>query len=212
VIANTPWEAHLMTYLFAAPQERIHIVPNGVEKIFLNSSQVERGSWLVCTATITERKRVLELATAVIAAQTPLWIIGKAYADTDPYAQRFFALARQYPQFIRYEGAISDRAQLAKIYRAARGFVLLSTMETRSLSAEEAAACACPLLLSDLPWAHATFGSHAVYCPIASSERTAANLRAFYDAAPALPPPPKPKTWDDIAHQLKTIYQSVLKS
>ena len=85
IIANTPWEAYLMAYLFNAPQERIHIVPNGVEKIFFNSSQGERGPWLVCTATITERKRVLELAAAGIASKTPLWIIGKAYADTDPY-------------------------------------------------------------------------------------------------------------------------------
>ncbi len=61
---------------------------------------------------------------------------------------------------LRYEGAIQDRARLARIYREARGFVLLSAMETRSLSAEEAAACECPLLLSDLPWAHSAFWRH----------------------------------------------------
>jgi glycosyltransferase involved in cell wall biosynthesis len=212
VIANTSWEAHLMTYLFAAPPTRIHIVPNGVEDVFLNSSVAERGKWLVCTATITERKRILELAQAAISAQTPLWIIGKAYADTDPYALQFFALTRQHSQFIRYEGAISDRAQLAKIYRAARGFVLLSTMETRSLSAEEAAACACPLLLGDLPWAHATFGEHATYCPISSPERTAGYLKQFYQQAPVLPSPIKPLAWIEVARQLKTIYEGVLSA
>jgi glycosyltransferase involved in cell wall biosynthesis len=210
VIANTSWEAHLMTYLFAAPPERIHIVPNGVEDVFLNSPPAERGKWLVCTVTITGRKRVLELAEAAVHAQTPVWIIGKAYADMDPYAQQFFALARKNSQFVRYEGAVSDRAQLAKIYREARGFVLLSTMETRSLSAEEAAACGCPLLLSDLPWARATFGEHAAYCPIASPAQTAGFLKSFYQSAPKLKPPPRPVSWREVAGQLKTIYESVL--
>ena len=210
-IANTPWEANLMHYLFDAPKERVHVVPNGVEEIFLNSPKAARGQWLVCTTTLTERKRVLELAQAAVAAQTPVWIIGRAYADTDPYAQQFLMLAKKHPAILRYEGAISDRARLAQIYREARGFVLLSAMETRSLSAEEAAACECPLLLSDLPWARSTFASNATYCPLTKSvETTAKALRAFYDAAPKLPPPPRPATWLDIGRQLKSIYEQVL--
>jgi glycosyltransferase involved in cell wall biosynthesis len=210
-VANTGWEAHLMNYLFGAPRERVHVVPNGVEDIFLNSAPAVRGQWLVCAATITERKRVLELAEAAEAARTPLWVIGKPYSDSDSSAQKFFALAKQQPQILRHEGAIADRARLAQIYREARGFVLLSAMETRSLSAEEAAACGCPLLLSDLPWARSTFGEHAAYCPIAGPERTAGFLRKFYDAAPSLEPPPKPAAWSDVARQLKAIYEEVLE-
>ena len=211
-IANTSWEAHLMNYLFGTPEERIHVVPNGVEEIFLNSQKAPREKWLVCTATITERKRILELAQAAVRAKTPLWVIGKAYSDSDAYAQKFFALAKQNLQFIRYEGAISNRAQLAKIYREARGFVLLSAMETRSLSAEEAAACECPLLLSDLPWARSTFGEPATYCPIRSTESTAQILKKFYSEAPQLPPPLKPATWEDVARQLEKIYESVFNT
>jgi len=209
-IANTDWEAHLMNYLFGALTERVHVVPNGVEEVFLNSAPAVRGPWLVCTATITERKRVLELAGAAVRAKTPLWIIGKSYSDSDSYARKFFALAKQQPQILRHEGAISDRARLAQIYREARGFVLLSAMETRSLSAEEAAACECPLLLSDLPWAQSTFGGHAGYCPVVTPERTAGFLRKFYDAAPSLEPPPKPAAWSDVARRLKAIYERVL--
>jgi len=212
IIANTPWEAYLMTYLFAAPQPNLYTVPNGVEDIFLNSSPVPRSPWLVCTATITERKRVLELAQAAVFAQTPVWIIGKAYAENDPYAQQFFSLAKQHSQIIRYEGAISDRVRLAKIYREAHGFVLLSTMETRSLSAEEAAACECPLLLSDLPWARSTFGEYARYCPIDSVRQTAVHLKDFYQQAPTLKPPLKPLTWLEVAGQLKNIYERLLST
>ncbi len=79
-IANTPWEAELMRNVFGAPGERVHVVPNGVEEVFLNSAPVSRGKWLICSATITVRKRVLELAEAAVLGQTPIWFVGKPYS------------------------------------------------------------------------------------------------------------------------------------
>jgi len=35
-------------------------------------------------------------------------------------------------------------------------------------------------------------------------------LKRFYDAAPSLPVPPRPKTWLQIAEQIKEIYASLL--
>ncbi len=211
-VALTSWEAWLMADLFEAPPERIHVIPNGTEDVFLQSRPGRRGPWMVCTATITERKRVLEVAAAAVQAQTPLWIIGKPYSTSDAYAQRFLELARAHPQTIRYEGPIEDRARLAQVYREARGFVLLSAMESMSLSALEAAACECPLLLSDLPWARTVFGQSACYCPVPrSAERTAVFLRQFYDAAPGLKPPPRPLTWLEVGQQLKRLYEALLK-
>lgn len=209
-IALTSWEAFMMTLLFNAPPEKVHVVPNGVEEVFFQSEKASRGRWLVCTATVTERKRVLELAEAAIEAKTPLWIIGKPYGESDPYARRFLTVAREHPEVIRYEGAISDRGQLARIYREARGFVLLSTMESLSLSALEASACECPLLLSDLPWARTTFKEDARYCPVASPSRTAPLLRQFYEQAPNLKPPPRPPTWAEVAMQFKKLYERLL--
>lgn len=213
-LANTAWEAHLMSYLFAAPKERVHVLPNGVEQIFLTAPAAPaRGPWLVCAATITERKRILELAQAAIRAQTPVLIVGQPYSDSDPYAQRCYALARQQPRFVRLESVpFGERAKLAEILCAARGFVLISAMETRSLAAEEAAACRCPLLLSDLPWARSVFGTMASYCPLADVAATARCLREFYDKAPTHPIPEKPKSWAEVGLQLKGIYQSVLTS
>jgi glycosyltransferase involved in cell wall biosynthesis len=211
IVALTPWEAHLMKYLFGATPEKTVVVANGVEDVFLRAQPVERGPWLVCTATITERKRVLELAQAAVAAQTPLWVIGRAYDENDAYALQFLKLAKQFPNFVRYGGGINDRKELAGIYRAARGFVLLSTMESQSLSAAEAAACGCPLLLSDLPWARSTYGGGTTYVsPRAKPAVTAAALRAFYDAAPQLPVPPLPLNWLEIGRQLKVIYERTL--
>ena len=212
-LALTDWEARLMHKLYGAPPDKTHVVPNGAEDIFLNSQPAPRGPWLVCTATITKRKRVLELAEAAVRAQTPLWIIGKPYAESDAYAQRFLALVRAQPSILRYAGPIPDRARLAQVYREARGFVLLSAMESLSLSALEAAACECPLLLSRLPWATTVFHESACYCPVASSAaRTAGFLRQFYDAAPGLKPPPRPLSWLEVGRQLKRLYEALLST
>ena len=212
-VALTGWEAQLMREVFGAVTKRIHIIPNGVEEVFFTAAaNASRGKWLVCTATITERKRVLELASTAVLAQTPVWIIGRPYAENDAYAIRFQQLAAQHPSLIRYEGGVNDRARLAQIYREARGFVLLSTMESLSLSALEAAASGCPLLLSDLPWARSTFAADANYCPVASPEKTAGILENFYAAAPGLPVPPKPQTWLEVAQQLRQVYEEVLST
>ena len=208
-VALTPWEGRLMTQMFGALRERVHVIANGAEDVFLADVSEKRGPWLVCTATITERKRVLELGEAAVRAGTPLWIIGQSYGD-DGYARRFAELMRKHPTLLRYEGGVSDRARLAQIYREARGFVLLSTMESLSLSALEAAACGCPLLLTDLPWARSVFGTDATYCPIANTAATAAELRRFYDAAPGLPVPRKPASWREIAVEFKRLYESLM--
>jgi glycosyltransferase involved in cell wall biosynthesis len=207
-VALTAWEAHLMMDLFRAPRERVHVVPNGVEEVFRSGEGRTRGQWLVCTATITERKRVLELAEAAAAARTPLWVIGSPYAESDAYGRRFVQFARGHSDLIRYEGAIADRARLAQVYREARGFALLSTMESLSLSALEAAACGCPLLLGDLPWATWTFKDKATYCPADGAVKVRAGvLRAFYDRAPELPVPSMPLSWGEVAEQLRGIYE-----
>jgi glycosyltransferase involved in cell wall biosynthesis len=207
----TEWEAEVARMLFAPPAHRVHVVPNGVEPEFFlaEGAAPTRGEELVCTATITERKRVLELAEAAVAARVPVRILGNPYGEGDSYYRRFLALAGESPEFVRYGGGVSNRRALAETYQRARGFVLLSTMESLSLSALEAAASGCPLFLSDLPWARCTFGARASYCPIAPAKKTAGFLQRFYAQAPALPLPDRPPDWHNIASQLIGIYRGL---
>jgi glycosyltransferase involved in cell wall biosynthesis len=210
-IVLTEWEAEVARLLFSPSPKRMHVVPNGVEEdFFLKAGDIpKRGEELVCTATITERKRVLELAQAAVAAKVPIRILGNPYGRNDPYFLRFMALAETAPEFVRYSGAVSNRTELAHIYQTARGFVLLSTMESLSLSALEAAASGCPLLLSDLPWARYTFGDSATYSPINDAHSTATALRNFYCSAPSLPLPAIPLRWQEISEQLVKIYTAL---
>ena len=212
IVALTPWEKQLMVEMFDASPDEVHVIPNGVEEVFFGSSIPQlpssRADYLVCTATITERKKVVELASAAVLAETPLWIIGTPYSEKDPYFLRFLEIVRNSSGLIRYKGGIADRNRLAEIYKSSRGFVLLSTMESLSLSALEAAASKCPLLLTDLPWARTTFGSVASYCPVSSPTLTSHHLRSFYQSSIDTNVEYKPLRWRDVARQLKEVYAS----
>lgn len=212
-IALTSWEKQLMVEIFDALPEKVHVVPNGVEKVFFQHLESHLGrdksNHLICTATITERKRVVELAESAILAKTPVWIIGKPYSEQDPYYLRFLEIVKRSQGLIHYEGGISDRPRLAEIYRRAKGFVLLSTMESLSLSALEAAASGCPLLLSDLPWARSTFADKAKYCPDTASKKVSHVLSDFYKSQ-SLPAPPTPAKWSEVALALKSLYMQTL--
>jgi glycosyltransferase involved in cell wall biosynthesis len=211
-IALTSWEKKLMVEMFSAKPEKVHVVPNGVEEIFFckSESKSEKSKYLVCTATITERKRVVELAEAAIIAQVPVWIIGEPYSKEDPYYLRFMEVVHGSNGLLRYEGGIRNRDQMAKIYQEAPGFVLMSSMESLSLSALEAAASGCPLLLAELPWARASFGNRAKYSLLRSREEEARKLKEFYHGIERVPPPPVPCRWGDVGKKLCRIYEGLL--
>jgi glycosyltransferase involved in cell wall biosynthesis len=214
-IANSHWEAYLMQDMFGADPAKIHVIPNGVEEIFFQppgeGNQKPEADYLVCTAAIHPRKRVLELARAAVHAKVPVWIVGKPYSESDPYYLQFREVQKRNPELIRYEGGISDRTRLAAIYRQARGFVLISTMETLSLSSFEAAASKCPLLLSDLPWARTTFGTDAIYATGSMRpESLAPILRSFFEKAPSMKPSFKPLRWDEVGEMFKAVYARLL--
>ena len=214
VIALTPWEAELMVDLFDADKGRLHVVPNGVEECFFTNAPAEsREDWLVSTVTITARKRVIELAEAAVAGKLKVRIVGKPYSDQDLYYQRFAKIWQSNREYVEYAGPISDREELAYVYSRARGFVLFSVFESLSISALEAAAAGCPLLLTDLPWARSTFGDHAHYCsPKATAVEAGQILKDFSETAAVLPRPQKPLRWVEAAERLRAIYAAALKA
>jgi glycosyltransferase involved in cell wall biosynthesis len=212
LIAVTSWEAELMAEVFRAPQERIHVIPNAVNDFFFQAAPSPRTKWLVTAASILPVKRLVETAQAAIRAQTPYWVVGRPFSESDDYFLKFDALVRQHPAFLRFDNVMLPQSEVAVIYRQARGFVLLSQWESQSLSALEAAASGCPLLLSDLPWARSTFGDRASYCPLSSSERTARYMSRFYEQCPKLQPPPQPLSWNEVAQRLQSVYEQVLRT
>jgi glycosyltransferase involved in cell wall biosynthesis len=212
-VCLTPWEASLVRNMYGARHARIEIVPNGVEQVFLQDRGTPiRGDHLVTTVTITPRKRVVEMVRATALASVKLRVIGKPYHPQDPYYLLFLQTLQEARPWVEYVGAMEDRAELAGEYRRAAGFVLLSSMESQSLSALEAAACGCPLLLSDLPWARSSFGTGASYAPVASGEKTAPFLQRFMEGLAQAPKAKKVASWDEVAAQLEGIYKDLTTS
>lgn len=211
VIALTAWEKRLMEEQFSAPTGKVVVIPNGVENVFLKNAGISpREPHLITTMTITERKRSVELVEAAIMAQTKIRILGAPYHPDDPYYQRFLLAVKQAGSLVDYVGGIADRQKIAEEYRQASGFVLLSSMESQSLSALEAAACGCPLLLSDLPWAKVSFGAEASYAPVASAARTAPYLREFFRHVSSAPRVHKVLGWNEVAGRLAEVYREVM--
>lgn len=210
-ICLTPWEASLVRNMYGAHHARIEVVPNGVEEVFLQGpNSPTREDHLVTTLTITQRKRVLELVEAAALAQVKVRIIGKPYQDSDPYYLRFLESVQKARPWVQYVGSIEERGKVAQEYQKASGFVLLSAMESQSLSALEAAACGCPLLLSDLPWARTTFGEHASYCPVTAAGKTAPYLQHFQKNISRMPRFPHVPSWDQVCGRLVDLYRSIL--
>jgi len=212
-VCLTPWEASLIRDMYGARRARLEVVPNGVEEVFMRAGPASsRADHLVTTVTITQRKRVLELVEAAALAQVKVRIIGKPYQESDPYYLQFLDGVKKAQPWVDYRGPITDRSQLCHEYRMAKGFVLLSAMESQSLSALEAAACGCPLLLTDLPWARVSFGEQASYCPLTGPRQTAPYLRKFLDNASAAPVPQGVLSWRQVAQRLTSLYQELLAS
>jgi len=212
-ICLTPWEASLVRKMYGARHARIEIVPNGVEQVFLEDrGNPVREDHLVTTVTITPRKRVVEMVRAAALARVKLHVIGKPYHPEDPYYLLFLQALKQARPWVEYIGPIEDRAVLAEEYRKAAGFVLLSAMESQSLSALEAAACGCPLLLTDLPWARSSFSEGASYIPLASTKTTSGYLRRFMDGVATAPKVPQVSSWDDVGARLAQVYREAMTS
>ena len=208
----SPWDSSVASHMFQVPERKSFVLPYGVNDAFLQSTETIREDFLICTATITPRKRVVELAQACDHASVPLKIVGKPYGSADDYFDQFQELAAR-SRFVDHVPHITNQAELAALYRKSRGFVLLSTMETISQSAIEAAACQTPLLLSDMDWAHRSFGDNAQYCRLTNNvAETAGVIKKFHAQAESLRPSWTPPSWLEARADLPSVLQQVLNS
>ncbi|HEY5233205.1 MAG TPA: hypothetical protein VIK35_06715 [Verrucomicrobiae bacterium] len=206
-------ERRVLELVYGIPQEKIHIVPLGLAKIFLEAGPGHRiGNQLVCVGTITRQKNSTELARLAHSAKVSILFVGKPYSEAEPCWQEFKGLVDG--RWVCHQPHIADPAAMIALLKSARGFVLMSDFENWCLSAHEAVACGLPLLVQNQKWSQERFGNQARYFDkIGFSKRNAEILRKFWEDAPGLPAPEvKLFSWDDAANTLKTIYERVLKT
>ena len=73
MIVGLQAERKVLKTVFDLPDDRIAVVPLGLDRVFLDAPKASRSeSHLICTGTITGRKRSVELALMAREAQVPM--------------------------------------------------------------------------------------------------------------------------------------------
>lgn len=204
-------EKVVLERVYGVPGDRVTCVPYGLSDAFLKAGTGDRSEpHLICTGTITGRKRMVELALLAQRARVPILFVGKPYSEAEPYWKAFRKLVDgQHVQYLPHTGSES---QMVELLQRSRGFVLMSRFENWCLSAHEAAACGLPLLLPDQKWVRERFGSQ-VCCFAGRPDRDAEILRQFYDECPKLAAPKvRLYSWLEVAQDLKSVYERLLKT
>ena len=213
IIVGLEAERRVVIDNYRVPPHKVTAVPLGVSESFLSAPAATRdGGYLISVGTIAPVKRSLELARLARQAEVPVLFVGKPFEPNNAYWREFSGLVDG--RWVRHQPHVASESELIRLYRAARGFVLMSHYENWSFVAHEAAACGLPLLLMDLPWSRERFGDQANYFPSAGKESAGlAALKAFYENAAHLPPPRiKLQSWPEVAQRLKQIYEGLMES
>ncbi len=153
VIALSEEEKEKLVSAFPITKSAIHIVPNGVNRCFLDSSpnkfvsKYGVSNFVLTVGRVEEWKNQLELIRACKKLGKKLVIIGPANAKSKNYYHQCRSEADESVLFI--DELRNDDPLLASAYKAASIFALVSRSEVFPISALEAAAANCKLLITD---------------------------------------------------------------
>ena len=204
-------EKQVLEVVYRVPPERISEVPLGLSNLFLQAGHGKRGEdHLICTGTITNRKRSVELARLAQISRVPILFVGKPYHSSDPYWSEFINLVDG--KYVKHHSHVTNEEEMIQLLQSARGFVLMSRHENWCLSAHEAVACGLPLLVPDQKWSRERFGEEANYFT-GHSERDVEVIRKFHANAVSLRAPKvKLWSWNEAVVSLISCYERIVKT
>jgi glycosyltransferase involved in cell wall biosynthesis len=204
-------EKRVLRRVYGVPEASISCVPLGLPDAFLQAAPGRRDEpHLICTGTITGRKRTVELARLARAAQVPVLFVGKPYSEAEAYWREFKGLVDG--RIVKHHSHVGTEQEMIALLQRSRGSVIMSKYENWCLSAHEAAACGLPLLLPDQKWSRECFGNGAHYFT-GQITRDVRVLREFYERCPALPPPKvRLYSWVEVGRLIKAVYERVLST
>jgi glycosyltransferase involved in cell wall biosynthesis len=173
--------------LLRVPEERIQVVPNAVEDVFVPEGRKADGEYVLAVGTLEPRKNLDRIARAV---DGELRVVGaRGWGGVEP------------PPNVTWLGDVPDD-ELAALYRGARCLVYASLYEGFGIPVAEALACGCPVVTSaGTPMAELAGGDAVIVDPT--------SVEAIRDgiarAAPASPR--RVATWDDVAARTLAVYE-----
>jgi glycosyltransferase involved in cell wall biosynthesis len=190
VIAVSEFTRRELISLLDVPEERIRVIPNGVEDVFTPDGPRAEGDYVLAVGTLEPRKNLARIAQAV---DGELRVVGaRGWGGVDP------------PPNVTWLGDVDDK-ELAALYRGARCLVYASLYEGFGIPVAEALACGCPIVTSrDSPMMEIA-GEDATYVDPTSVE-------SIRDGIARAKPPPLPRrvaAWPEVAARTRAVYEEL---
>jgi alpha-1,3-rhamnosyl/mannosyltransferase len=186
LIAVSEFTRRELVDLLQIPADRIRVVPNAVEEVFVPDGPKAEGDYVLAVGTLEPRKNLERIARAV---EGELRVVGgRGWGGVEP------------PRDVTWLGEVPD-GELAALYRGARCLVYASLYEGFGIPVAEALACGCPVVTSaGTPMADLAAGEAILVDPT--------DVEAIRDGiARATPPTPRRfATWDEVAARTLEVY------
>jgi glycosyltransferase involved in cell wall biosynthesis len=188
VIAVSEFTKRELVALLGTPPEKISVVPNAVEDVFVAEGERAEGDYVLAVGTLEPRKNLARIAQAV---DGELRVVGaRGWRGVEP------------PANVTWLGDVSDQ-ELARLYRGARCLVYASLYEGFGIPVAEALACGCPVVTSrDSPMAEL-----APDAALVDPTDVAAIRDGIARATRA--EPRRGLSWPEVAERTRTVYVEV---
>ena len=169
ILPNSLMEARTIAKRFGIPIKKFHVVPNGVDKKFINAKpdlfikKYKMRDFVLFVGRIDPRKNILRMIRAVKKLKLKTVIIG----HTSPKLQYYLEMCKKEAEGadIHFLGSFPAESEiLMSAYAAAKTFVLPSWFETPGLVALEAGLAGCNVAISSGGSTTEYFDKYAEYC------------------------------------------------
>ena len=140
--------------LYAVPDEKIVVTPNGVDPAFTPSNSLLQGDYVLFVGAVQKRKNPLAALAAAEAAGFPLVVVGPAKDE---------GLVRELERRGARVTGYVDQDELVRLYRGAACLVQPSRFEGFGLPVLEAMACGTPVVAVPEPALLEVAGEAAVW-------------------------------------------------
>jgi glycosyltransferase involved in cell wall biosynthesis len=218
VIAITKEECKYLHEFYSVPYDKIDLVFNGTDARFYDAKPdlfvKEYGlkDFIFCVGKIELRKNQLSLLRAFEnEPNVPVVLLG-APDDKDPaYTNAVQELVDKHQHFHWIRFIPYDSEMLTSAFAAAKMHILPSFSEGHGLVSVEAYAAGKPIVMSNTAVMKEAFGDFATYCNPKSLQSIRSTCLEVFHNPEKYYSKTKPEwliSWDDVAKQLITIYET----